>query len=501
MTLVFMRPALALKYIDAFEYLSAATALFDGRGLLALSGQAQTIFPPGYPLAIVASMLVVRDPVKAAVFVSLLSSSLSLALTFSLLRRWQGALIASIATALFALMPLRVWMAQSALSESLTLASLLLAVWAYTRQQWSPGIRGIVVGLALGWAYLTRPEALLIAAGMLVLATIQARRGKQAWTFIIVTAAVLCCIVMPYVVWLHAQTGAWTLSGKTGNFAIAAVRAHASQDVEWRRLNGDRSAIVAAAPMLTLRDMAAHYLSNLRIERDRILANIGVEPFAGMLLVWGLLGVLRRAAQRRDGEQVALLLILLAPLAVFPLLWIEDRFLIQAAPILTLGVATGVAECVAWLQHAWKDTWRRAHFWSAFIGVACITAIGSSYILRSYTTTFSEDATRASREIAALISAQAPGRSSEAVIGEYPGVAYFAGLRQEWLPSDDLSAVRQYATQKHVRFLVCSPQDVQTPATARLLAGDFSTKEARLIGSVRAGEIELLVYQLVPWAE
>jgi hypothetical protein len=169
----------------------------------------------------------------------------------------------------------------------------------------------LLAGLVLGGAYLIRPEALLIAGALAAVFAWRERRlpvglpgGVVLW-------------VVPYVLFLHHETGAWALTGKTG-FLDTAVASY----------------------------QGAAYLGDVLTRAGALLA---VLP---RLLGWPLLltAAVGLVARPRLGYW-ALAALLPLPLFDFAM---ADRYWLPYLPWLLLAAGLGAP---VWL--GWARRWRR----------------------------------------------------------------------------------------------------------------------------------------------
>ena len=203
--------ALRVEYptVDGVHYMHTARDL-SREGSLPLSS-----FPPGWPLLIHASLRIHGSDAPTDLLLTAQASNVALGtlagvLLFVLVRRHVGRWWALLAAAIFLALPETITSSSSDLSESSYLVALLGAWLVFERRpSW-------LAGLLFGFAYLVRPEALLVFAALCVHASVRHRR--------ILFAAALGCLVfvVPYVVFLHGATGSWMLSSKHA-FLEAAV--------------------------------------------------------------------------------------------------------------------------------------------------------------------------------------------------------------------------------------------------------------------------------------
>lgn len=191
---------------DAVYYLHQARTLV-ATGTLPFGS-----FAPGWPLLVAAGLLPVgpEDPLTVLRVAQLLNVALGVGLVaaaFAMLRRPLGAPAALLGAALLAIQPLAVRLSTGAMSDLLA-AVLLAGAWLLLRRgAWAR------TGLLLGYAYVVRPELILVLAAVVVSELHRTRRVP--WRLGL--AAAVC--VAPYLVFARLASGQWTLSGKSGFLA------------------------------------------------------------------------------------------------------------------------------------------------------------------------------------------------------------------------------------------------------------------------------------------
>jgi hypothetical protein len=477
--------------LDAFDYLRTAQNVIDGNGLTGQNGQAQTVVAIGYSLSIAGIALATRDVESAALLVSVLASAASVALLFVLARRWFGDWVAVASTLLFVFFPLRIWMAQAILSESLAVVLLLAAVWLADTRGRHATARGMILGVVMAVAVMTRPEALATVPLLVVLASLRVRDDGDWLRPALASALTFMVALAPYVLWLHANTGMWSLTGKTNDFAwaIAKDRYPRASDLQLRYLAGHM-----ASP--TPGDWIRHYMSAARTLADRISANVGKYPLADLLLLVGLWGAVRRAVSQRAWVTIGFQLVLLAPLAVLPVFWIEDRYITEGAPLLALWIGAGAVELGLVFRRA-VGRYVGMILMPAAVSVACVTVLLASYVHRLDTVGFSDSASNASRAMGQVVRAHF-GHRDMGEISDFPGVGYFGAIRHQWLLPSNLRQLRSFGTRTHSLLVVASQQGGQTAATRSLLTGSYYSGDARLMARVHDGNLQLALFLLRP---
>ena len=132
-------------------------------------------FPPGYPAAIWGLGSIVGDPELAARIVSLIAGTATVGVFHAWARRAVGTRAAVVASLVLALHPDLVRAGSAVLSESLYVLFVVAGVVWCERRAWA-------ASLALGIAFLCRPEALLVLVGLpAVLALGNRRAPGAAW--------------------------------------------------------------------------------------------------------------------------------------------------------------------------------------------------------------------------------------------------------------------------------------------------------------------------------
>jgi 4-amino-4-deoxy-L-arabinose transferase-like glycosyltransferase len=488
---IFHNSDLTLKGEDSFEYIFGAQSILQGHGYLALHGGSQVIFPPGFSLAITA-VATLFNVITAARIVCLTASAISVVLVFFIARRWFGQATAVLSACLFAFLPVRVWLAQQALSESFYVALLLFGIWLATSPLRSRLSGLFALGLCAGYAFITRPEAMIAIVGFSALIAVSAKR--KAVKPMLAYALGLALVILPYTAWLSGQLGHFAITGKGSGEIIRGIeRLDGRQDLEMRVLNNDGSTVTWVGRSPSTRELVAHTARNAQQLKNLVLANIGVEPIAGALLLLGIIAALKKTTKDRSWELAILQLVFLGHLLVYIPFFTEQRFMYASAAALCMWMALGAKTLFEWLKETGQG---RAQVLATALAGFLLVSIVASFAWRLRSTIIVDSKTHASIQLAAVVRQISGDKSG--VIGDYPAVAYFAGIRHEWIPNCDLVELRRFAALRHAPLIAISEHDSATPATTKLLSGNYSLQEAELLGTVTYANQDLQLFRLLP---
>jgi hypothetical protein len=313
---------------DSYDYMRGGISIWSGQGFQSMSGGAQLLFPPFYPFTIGALNCLLHDPLLSARLISLVSSLVAILLVYFIARTLVPGIPAVIAAWLFALLPLRIWLSSMAWSESifglLVLAATLL--WIGPSRGW---VRASFCGLALGAAYLTRPEGFLVFAVLVVGGAIRVWHEQKRARIVLFRALPLLIgfllLASPYLLYLKAHKGKWQLTGKADvNLAIASQLSAEVPFSRLRTLSDDNREVNETRQGMDLRSVLRRTARNTRMALG-ILTDT-VSPFLLIMVGMGLATAWWRG---RVGETATILLALAIPSLIVPFFFIQERMLIM----------------------------------------------------------------------------------------------------------------------------------------------------------------------------
>lgn len=265
-------------------------------------------FPPGWPLLFTPVLMVLglddpAAPLRAAQALNVVLGTGFGWLTCVALARGCGRVVGLAAAALVLFLPLSLHLSRIELSD-MSGACALTGAWLL----WERGRRWLP-GLLLGYAYLIRPEVLLVVVALLVHERM--RTGRIGWR----TGVGAMIIVVPYLLFLRVATGQWLLSSK----AVFVEEAIAG---------------------LSFPSLANRTLHNAWTFSARAVQVLG----------WSLAALAVVGLVRRPGRW----LLFLVPLAIIPFFAfnMEPRFWMPYLPFLLLAAANGFRSLKQWTPSA-----------------------------------------------------------------------------------------------------------------------------------------------------
>ncbi len=346
---------LRISNLDSYPVMSA-----DGTGY-ALSGKSfihsldlraiGTVMPPLYQFFIGLFSLLFDDLETAARMVSVCFSTLTVIPLYLLARCYFRAEVAAGAVLLYVFLPFMHSMSGIDLTEPtytfLAISGLYLAVRGMTSQRRS---FLLFAGLLMGFAYLTRPEALILfgGLGLLFLALILVKREERTaprFIMLLFLAGGWLLVAVPYMAALHSITGKWQVSGKVGiNTQLVKDRYGVEGAYESQfRLNSDGKGYVGGgfeSPLTLLKNRPdifwRNISDNLRTFPGKVAVNI---PY--YLLVFAVVGMFCAPSYAAFGGRLPLFVGFL-PLAAYVIFTFDPRYFYPYVPVLLLFVSSGL---------------------------------------------------------------------------------------------------------------------------------------------------------------
>lgn len=352
---------------DQIAYLDLARNLVRGSGYISSLGETDTNFFPLLPLLVAGAQLLLDDITRAGQTIVIAFGTLLPLLVYQMGRELRDRDLGLRAAALTAFLPLLVEFSTIVYTEILFAFFLMAAAIALVRL-WRGGgvVMALLAGASLSLAYLSNPAALFFVIGFFMLIlffrsdwTWQRRAALSAGML-----AVFCLLAVPYISFLHQETGTWTYSGKdvyTSYLATAAKKEAGAQDLDVTKeslsLSPDGhtfkehdTASVSTDPLrLALRD-PAQFLEGLSFNLQSFHQTklVTILPVS-LLLLLGL-GLFARPWDRHEARQVLFLLAMMAPVLLALSAESNIRFVVPYLSFLLVLIAMGWRILDAWLR-------------------------------------------------------------------------------------------------------------------------------------------------------
>ncbi len=230
--LSFLKYFRAPLFGDAVIYAKIAWGIKNGHGLLWWS----VVWSPFYPFMITLFSFVVGSLETATFAVSLFLGSLVVVPFFFLAKEifdYRSAYLGSLLVVFF---PTLVVISELPLSEAtytFFLLTTLLFGWLLISKR--SYVFAILFGIFGGVCYLTRPEFLVAFISILLVFLIveikkKANKKSHPFALLLICLVSFLILVLPYIKFMHSQSGHWILSGKTAHNILKQKAYSKAQD-------------------------------------------------------------------------------------------------------------------------------------------------------------------------------------------------------------------------------------------------------------------------------
>lgn len=458
---------------DGAWYATLGYNLLHGRGYTDITGATSTFYPPLYPISVGLVSLIVPNLELAGRLAALAPNLALIPLTYLLARQAFDRRVAFVAALLTALLPALAQNGVLVLSESLytlclcgaTLAGIAtLRRSANRRWLWS-GLTG--AGLAL--AALTRTEGYPYAAiwtALLIAAYWPRRRGdwRRCGSVVATFAALYLLVLAPYLLFLHAHTGHWDLSGKVATNVVIAYDGMPAEEDNYFSLSADGATMggYAADRDSLLAELEQSPVGFVKHYRQALLDELNllpqtISPLLFLLAPIGLIFV--RWPRDRRAARLAVLA-MLTQLALLPLFFLDQRFLLPMTPALLLFAAAGVVALAERFSRMMSVT--RWHIpvvtWVAVLLVGWVTWFLPVLLIGPFGNYDRWNQAIESRDAGVWLKAHYP--PGQAIMSRKPYVPFYSDGRLVELPQDNLDRILAYGRLHGARFLVVDERGI-----------------------------------------
>ena len=502
---------------DGVWYATLGKNLVSGNFKAGLSAY----WPPLYPFLVGISSLVIHDLEFAGRFVSVLAGSLLVIPVYYLCLKLYDKEVAFIGALLVAIHSLLINYSTSLMTEStytlLFTSAIVLGLFALSKAR---VYLFPLTGLAFGACYLVRPEAMGYV-GLIILLTMAARlynkriQNKRVFhnSVLLITVLILTCF--PYILYVHHQTGVWTISQKLS----LNLR---DSDIYRRRLTPDGQSTNADILWGGFRPQSAAQFrpsgpppaadSGNRPGTVRRLAYVLEQSAKGLAGEYGIfpqvvsplfvlfagLGLFTtRWSKHEAGFQLYLLLFVLATLLGYSLTVLQVRYLLPLLPIFLCWSARGVIVFESWLvETVSKASKSIAQFLQdKKLGRVFVVALLLISVL-PLTTGFIHHAEGEPKSVAVWIKEHS--NTPPVIMASGPWAAFWSGGKHLYLPNEEYPVVIDYARRKGVKYLIIEEQQISRTWHLKFLLDGEDQRELRLVHKHSSpSPYQVLVYEVV----
>lgn len=501
---------------DEISYVRMAENLVAGRGPLDVSGLTTTHFTVLLPLFIAGAATFLRNFVLAGFAVATIFWSLITVPTYLLGRELANEKVGLMAAALVAVTPAFVVNQEYIYSESLYIFLLLFAIvfgWQMFR-----GFRvssSILAGASLGLAYLANPAGvyyLIIFIGLAMVIGLRRRVGRHMLKSLAVFLLFFAVFAFPYILFLHAELGKWTYSGKRVATPIYAasnrlgiqVTSETERELQTLTDDGRGLTMLQREEDETLNNPVSFMLHYPRQAVKNLLSQSKVfyEEILGALLPLSLLpllglGLFSSGWTRGRATGAGYLLLMMGPGLVNLTVLAFPRYFLVFIPMAMIWVAMGWSRLDDWgsqtmtlsFDEPRASRYRRWLPW--FLAVAVLLPL----LLQTGYNATNQQFPVEYKEAGEWLKTETDGgsRVMDAI------AAYYADGTYVPLPYADYDRTTAYARYQNVDFLVIGRQDLVDlrPELSRLFAAGSTHPEWRLVNTSGPGTSnEVLIFHL-----
>lgn len=505
---------------DETAYLRMAENLAAGHKPYEMMGANAVHFSPLFPALIAAFHFVLRDFVVSgyavvAVFGSLLAVPFFL-LGRDLLSERSGLL----AAALIAVMPFFISTSEYIYSEQPYIFFLLMGLFFawhmlnHWRRRCAAG-----AGLLLGIAYLTNPAGLfyILAVGALLLTVAWRRRLWRRLPAVGGAFMLLFAVpAAPYLIFIHAEMGNWTFTGKGTEGLTYAAQLNLNRDSPQQNEqvmsaiepNGEVLIVnlgsKGANPISLFILQPVTSMKTLAKQIYYLHKNVLSQVTPLFLLVLAGAGLFARGWDRQRAAAIGFLAVMTLPVLVVLATLAFARAMMPYIPVLVLLAGEGWRRAEDWatgsaehdLTGAARACWRRLAPW--LVGAAVLAPMLYLTVQgvqgQAYPVQYREAGEWLKQEYGA----------GTRIMTRDAAAAYYAGGTMVILPYASLEGITGYADRHQSQFLVISRADIANfrPGLAPLLGGEpqaagAATGRWQLAGEIRPDtDHDILIFRL-----
>jgi 4-amino-4-deoxy-L-arabinose transferase-like glycosyltransferase len=350
---------------DGVRYVMIAQNLVKGHGITDWFGQAHLHFSPGYPALMAAFSWLNDDLELVGRMTSLIGGILLLLPVWYLAAKLWGTREAIIACLLVAINPYLIRASTHVMAESsLTLFVVTgIALLISDMKNEKPGMFAAAC-LTIAYACIIKPDGAPFFLLLGFWASVwNFKQSQRKWTAVsirlLLWGLAFVLVVFPYMLFLKNHLGRWQLSGRLAEQVILFEHGHdVTVHKTYYQLNSDDSEVLLEKEKKAFKGLAAailgepsrfikRYLRNFRSEFKYVLPQVCGWPMLFFLII----GLTRVLYGFRGLNPQLVLATTLAPILIFPLLFIMPRIHVPLLPFILLLATYGIECSLDWFGH------------------------------------------------------------------------------------------------------------------------------------------------------
>src|SRR3989344_1721893 len=471
---------------DSPDYIVSGVNLIRGNGYVAIENLANLWFSPLYPLFIGIGSIIFDNLEILSRGISVLFGVLLIPLIYLLYKKLFGnELEALLASSLIAFYPALSYISTVAYADSLYIFLVYAFVlFGYLATKTNKFYYYLISGALIGLAYLTRHEGagyLILFLIILVLYNFKKVNAIKLLSFSILTIIAFLLISMPYLIFLHEETGKWALTAKTN--VILDARKEAIYSLDYEKINyglnedktnleiySGKSGDVSYDQFFT-KDFLSRYLKNFK---DNLFLLVKIFP----LLIISLIGMITRF----NRAILYLILIFLYSIFLYPIFFVDERYLASAIPALAIFFLFGLFDIIKLCNNKLKGfkfplTNNSKLF---IITIVCILFLFSTLFIGIFLDSKYQKLDQATEQkVAGLwLKNYDPG---SIVMARKPWVSFYSNGIFVKMPFASYQDTINYACSKNVKYLVIDERYVGSLRPQLSLLLDNSTEDMELV--------------------
>ena len=362
----------------------------------------------------------------------------------------------------------------------------------------------LLAGACFGFAYLIRPEAiayLAVGGGVLAVVWLSEKRlsARSTWAGLALYLVGFLLFLLPYVYYVYRHTGSWMVSEKAGVTFVTCIGLSEGDTAAFDRATWGLDSTGLEVFFFSRESYHVSMIDVIRAYPSQFVRLVvrNTRRFVGTLLslalfstyLLPLMGIafFKTAWDKRRAKGELLLLASLAPVLVFLLFFIQDRYIATLLPTLVIWLGLGSYELGIWLSETWRNLAGRQlgrcgnSVLKAIPTILLIAffAVLQPRVIKQYTTTGSFRPEH--KTLGLWLRENIPQGS--VVMSRYPAIAFYADSRWEPTANASVEDLVTYARANHVNYFVLDEVETRElrPQFAALMRGENLPAALKLV--------------------